>query len=79
MSYRRKIIGTIENIFQLGLGGPNWKNNSGIIEARDAGDTAFAIVRGLTPSNDNDLATKNYVDASGGDDENNILANRVFG
>jgi len=82
MSFRSKLIGTIEGIFQLGLGGPNLKNSSGVIEARNAGDTAYAIVRGLTPVGNDDLATKNYVDTSGGgnvDDENNILANRVFG
>lgn len=62
MSVYSKIRGTIETIFSLGLGGPNLKNNAGVIEARNAGDSAFVIVRGLPPVGNNDLATKTYVD-----------------
>jgi hypothetical protein len=57
-----KVIGTMSNIFQIGLAGPQVKNNSGAIEARNSGDSAFVIVRGLSPVGDNDLATKTYVD-----------------
>lgn len=63
MSLWSKIRGTIEALFQLGLGGPNLKNNGGAVEARNAGDSAFAIARGATPVASNDLATKAYVDA----------------
>jgi hypothetical protein len=66
MSVWNKIRGTIETLFQLGLGGPNLKNNSGVIEARDAGDASYAIMRGATPVGANDLATKAYVDSGGG-------------
>lgn len=62
MSLWSKIKGTIETIFQLGLGGPNLKANAGAVEARNAADSAFAIVRGASPVNDNDLVTKQYVD-----------------
>lgn len=62
MSLWSKIRGTIETIFQIGLGGPQLKNNSGAIEARNAGDSAFAVVRGAAPVGDNDLVTKTYAD-----------------
>lgn len=63
MSLWSKIRGTLEALFQIGgPSGPNLKNNSGAIEARNSGDTGFAIVRGLAPVGDNDLATKAYVD-----------------
>lgn len=65
MSVWSKIRGTIETIFQIGLGGPNLNNNAGIIEAKNAGNSAFAIVRGATPVGANDLATKAYVDSGG--------------
>jgi len=45
MSFYEKIRGTIETIFQIGLGGPQLKANGGTIEARNATDTAFAIER----------------------------------
>lgn len=65
MSLWSKIRGTIETIFQIGLGGPQLKNNSSVIEARNSGDSAFAIVRGATPVGASDLATKAYVDSGG--------------
>lgn len=63
MSLFAKIRGTIETLFQLGLGGPQLKNNGGAIEARNATDTGFAVARGATPVAANDLTTKAYVDA----------------
>lgn len=62
MSLWSKIKGTVETIFQIGLGGPNVKNNAGAVEFRNAGDSAFAVARGASPVNDNDLTTKQYVD-----------------
>jgi len=59
-----KIRGTIENVFQIGIGGPQVKNNSGVLEARNAADSDFVIVRGLSPVGDNDLTTKKYVDSA---------------
>ncbi len=66
MSIRSKIRGTLETIFQIGKGGPQAKNNAGVVEFRDASDAAFAIVRGADPVGNTDLATKSYVDAGGG-------------
>jgi hypothetical protein len=63
MSLWSKIRGTTETIFQIGLGGPQVKNNAGNIEARNAADAGFVIGRGATPVAANDWATKAYVDA----------------
>jgi len=62
MSLYQKIRGTLETILQLGLGGPNVKNNSGVVEFKNAADSALVIARGLTPAGATDLATKAYVD-----------------
>ena len=62
MSLWSKIRGTIESAFQIGLNGPQWKNNASVLEARNSGDSAFAVVRGASPVADNDLANKQYVD-----------------
>jgi len=64
MSLYKKLKGTIETILQLGLGGPNVKNNSGVVEFKNAADSAFAIARGDTPVGVNDLSTKAYSDAA---------------
>lgn len=45
-------------------GGPLLRNVSGVIEARNAADSAYAIVRGLTPVGNTDLTTKLYVDGA---------------
>lgn len=63
MSLWSKIRGTIETIFQIGIGGPQIKNNAGVIEMRNSTDGAFAITRGLSPVGNNDYATKLYVDS----------------
>lgn len=62
MSVWSKIRGTMETIFQLGIGGPQLKNNGGVIEARDNADGAMVKVRCLDPVGATDAATKNYVD-----------------
>jgi hypothetical protein len=63
MSLWSKIRGTIETVFQIGLGGPQVKANAGNLEARNAADAAFVIVRGATPVAANDLVTKAYADS----------------
>lgn len=50
--------GIIGNLFQIGKGGPQFKNTSGIIAARNAADTLYATVQGADPSTDDDLVTK---------------------
>jgi hypothetical protein len=63
MGFFAKINGVIQNFFQIGgPAGPALKNSSGVIEARNAADAAYVVVRGGMPSGINDLTTKQYVD-----------------
>lgn len=59
-----KIRGTFETLFQLGKGGPQLKNNAGVIELRNSVDGAFVIGRGLDPVAANDLVTLGYFNAN---------------
>lgn len=54
MGFWSKLRGTVETLFQLGIGGPQIKSSSGSIEARNNGDSAFAIVRVADPVGTND-------------------------
>jgi len=47
MGLFKDLLGTLNNKFQLGLGGPQLKNNSGVIEGRNAADSAYATIRAL--------------------------------
>ena len=58
-----KLQGTSESSFEIGLGGPKIKNNSGTIEARDSNDIAYVIGRGAYPVGPNDWVTKQFVEA----------------
>lgn len=62
MSLWTKILGTIESSFQLGLAGPKLKASTGAVEARNAADNAYAVLRGAPPVGNNDLVTKQYAD-----------------
>lgn len=63
MSRWSDLLGTTGSYFRIGgTSGPRLKNSSGVIEARNAADGAYAILRGLDPSGDSDLTTKLYVD-----------------
>jgi len=64
MSIYKKNRGSIESIHQLGIGGPNLKNNSGVIEAKNAADSALAVVRAADPSGDTDLAPKGWINSN---------------
>ena len=64
MTIWTKIKGTVETAFQIGLAGPQIKNNASALEARNAADSAFVVMRGATPVGDNDLANKQYVDTT---------------
>lgn len=46
MSILSRLLGTFQTTFQIGKGGPKIKNASGVIEARDAADSAYADVKG---------------------------------
>ena len=60
MSFVTKLTSKI----RFWTGGPILRNASGVVEARNAADSAYAIVRGLTPVGDTDLAPKAYVDSA---------------
>ena len=47
---------------KLGKGGPRVKNNAGVVEARNAADNAFAIVRAADPVALDDVVTKRYLE-----------------
>lgn len=66
MSLWSKIRGTAETIWQIGLGGPLWKQNSSNIDARNSADAAYVNVRGADPTIADDLVTKRYGDANYG-------------
>jgi hypothetical protein len=56
-------IDGVGTIVELGKGGPKVKNSSGVIEARNAADNAYAIVRGASPVGSDDLTTRSFVEA----------------
>jgi hypothetical protein len=47
MSTFKNIAGIVGTLFKIGIGGPQLKNNSGVIEARNVGDTAYATIAAL--------------------------------
>lgn len=46
---------------QLGKGGVRVKDNSGVLEAKNAADNAFVVLRAASPVNDDDVVTKRYL------------------
>jgi len=50
MSLWSKLRGTYETVFQLGKGGPNLRSVAGNIEARNAANGAYTLLRSLAPS-----------------------------
>lgn len=60
MDLFKKIKGTIESIFHIGVAGPAIKNNSSVLEVRNSGDTDFNKARALriqTSPGLNDIGT----------------------
>jgi len=53
----------VGNDIQLGKAGPRINLSGSVIQARNAADGAYVIVRGLDPVGANDLTTKSYVDS----------------
>jgi hypothetical protein len=54
MSYFSRIFGIVGSFFQIGgPGGPAVKSTGGVLEARDAADAVYAVVRVGTPSGAN--------------------------
>jgi hypothetical protein len=59
-SYRQSGVSAV---LEFSKGGAKVKNSSGVVEARNNGDSAYAVVRGADPVNANDLVTKQYLEA----------------
>jgi hypothetical protein len=47
MGVFKDLLGTLRSSFQLGIGGARVKHNAGTIEARNAGDSAYAAIAAL--------------------------------
>ncbi len=60
----KKIRGIIGSILQIGIDGPNIKNNSGVVEIKNADDSALARLKAATPTDDSDVVTKKYADSA---------------
>ena len=79
MSFFDTIRGTFESLFRLGKGGPQWKNNSGVMESRNADDSDFGITRGDSPVGDDDYTTRKFVEdnfvGSGGGSPGAVIVN----
>ena len=55
----------VNSVVELGKGGANVKNSSGVVEARNNADDAYAVVRAASPVAANDVVTKAYLEAYG--------------
>lgn len=59
-------VNGISTNVELGKRGPRLKNNSDVIEHRNQDDDGFVVARGAHPLDENDFATKRYVDTHSG-------------
>jgi hypothetical protein len=66
MSVLKVIDGITKNLFRLGLGGPQLKNNSGVVEHRNNDDSGFAIARAADPIGNDDLVNKGWLETNYG-------------
>jgi hypothetical protein len=55
------LVGIANNV-QLGKSGPRLKVNSGVIEVKNAADSALAVLRAAAPVGDDDLVTRRYLE-----------------
>lgn len=63
MGLFQRLAGVVNSFLQLGgPAGPGFNVNGSALEARNAANSAYTVMRGATPLADNDLTTKNYVD-----------------
>ena len=68
MGVFKDLLGTIQNTFQIGLGGPKLKNNSGAIEVRNAADSAYGVIRAaLHATYGNDIELNSGATQTGAD------------
>jgi len=64
MSTFSRARGTHSSTFQLGRDGPQVKGDSGVLQARDSGDTALARMQVATPTAYDDAVTKSWAEAN---------------
>ena len=57
--FEARLRGTLLSIFRIAT--VQWKDNSGLFEARDNTDAAFVVVRGASPVAANDFVTKSFL------------------
>lgn len=62
MGLLARLSGIVGDLFRLGSGGPQLKNNAGAIEARNAGDTDFVVLRAGAPLVPDDVVPRSYAD-----------------
>lgn len=64
MAVKLNASGTTQTTFQIGKAGPLIKNSSGTIQIRNTADNAYvALEAANSPTTDNQVATKSYVDS----------------
>jgi len=62
MDFNKFGLKGIGSIFSVGKNGPKIKNNAGVIEVKNAADSAYAKLRADHPVADNDVVTKRYLE-----------------
>lgn len=63
MGLFQRLAGVVNAFLQIGgPAGPGFNANGAALEARNAANSAYAVMRGAAPVADNDLTTKTYVD-----------------
>ena len=61
MEILKKIRGIIGSLFQLGIDGPQLKNESGVLASRTNDDQNYSPFRAAAPIGENDVVIKSYV------------------
>lgn len=68
MGVMKDLLGTLQSSFQLAIGGPRIKNGSGVVQARNAADNAYAnMAAALFQTFGNDFEINSGATASGAD------------
>lgn len=53
-----KLVGTIENFWQVGLAGPVLRSLAGVLEVRNPDNSGYSVVRGADPVGPDDFVTR---------------------
>ena len=63
MGILSRISGIVGNLFRLGMGVPQLKNNAGVVEARNAADNDYSVLRAHASSAANDVTVRSELNA----------------